>query len=171
MCYEVVNMKLEHQIKIDAPPEVVWRVSIDIERMPELTPTMESVERLDDGPLGVGSKALIKQPGMPKAEWQVTAMTEGESFTWETRVRGIGMIATHELVPIGASGSASGSASGIASECASAEVGTLNTLRVEMSGVVAALLWPFVRRSVRKALEQENAGIKAACEADGKEGF
>lgn len=170
MCCEVVTMKLEHQIIIDAPRELVWRVSIDIERMPELTPTMESAERLDDGPLGVGSKALIKQPGLPMAEWRVTAMTEGESFTWSTRVRGINIVATHELELVRAPVGASAGAVGDASVGTSAGEGTANTLRVEMSGVVGVLLWPFIRRSVRKALVQENAGIKAASEKAAKEG-
>ena len=44
--------------------------------------------------------------------------------------------------------------------------GTRSVLHLEMSGPVAALLAPFVRRSVRRALERENSGLKARCEAD-----
>jgi hypothetical protein len=55
------------------------------------------------------------------------------------------MVATHELIPVG--------------------TGTKSTLRIEMSGIAAVLLWPLIRASVQKSLEQENAGLKAECEA------
>ena len=44
--------------------------------------------------------------------------------------------------------------------------GTRNTLRVEMKGFWAALLSPLLRPMVRKALRQENAGLKARCEGE-----
>ena len=66
-------MKLGHVIHIDAPPEVVWAVTEDIERWPEWTPTVESAKRLDQGRLDIGSTALLKQPGLPEATWVVTA--------------------------------------------------------------------------------------------------
>lgn len=137
-------MKLENRKLIDAPPSIVWRVTENIERWPHWTPTMNSVTRLDDGPFDVGSTARIKQPGLPEAEWRVTALTRGESFTWEARVRGMHLVATHEMAPSGD--------------------GTLSVLRVDISGIAAVLLWPLIRISVRKALEKENAGLKAECE-------
>jgi hypothetical protein len=114
-------MKLENAIQIDAPPEVVWAVTEDLERWPQWTPTMESVKRINQGQLEVGSAALIKQPGLPETKWVVTALTARERFTWETRIRGIHMIATHEIT--------------------AAKNGTLSVLRVEMVGLVARLLW------------------------------
>lgn len=142
---ELVDMKLENEKTIAAAPAVVWGVTVDIEHWPEWTPTVESVVRLDEGPFDVGSTARIKQPGLPEAVWRVTALEVGAGFTWETRVRGMRMVAAHELTPAGE--------------------GTKNTLRLEITGVVAVLLWPLIRRSVRRALEQENTGLKAACEA------
>lgn len=138
-------MKLEHVIHIDAPPEVVWDVIVDVEGWPAWTPTIDTAKRLDDGPFDVGSKALLKQPGLTEATWVVTSLTQGERFTWESRIRGIRMIATHEIV--------------------AAETGAQNVLRIEMSGWVAILLGPLIRVSVRRALEQENTGLKKHCEA------
>ena len=137
-------MKLENRKQIDAAQSDVWSVTENIERWPQWTPTVDSVKRLDDGPFDVGSVALLKQPGLPATEWRVTAMTRGQGFTWEARSRGIRMVATHELVPTG--------------------IGTESILRIEMSGLAAILMWPLIRASVRKSLEQENAGLKAECE-------
>lgn len=138
-------MKLENHKQIDAPPAVVWAVTEDVERWPEWTPTVQSAQRLDDGPFDVGSKARIKQPGLPETEWTVTSLSRGNGFTWETRVRGMHLVATHALAPSG--------------------VGTNSTLHIEMSGVAAVLLWPLIRSSASKSLERENAALKAACEA------
>jgi uncharacterized membrane protein len=134
----------EHSIHIAAPVETVWAVTEDVARWPEWTPTMRSVRRVDDGPFQVGSAARIKQPGMPEAVWTVTELVRGERFTWGGRALRIRMRATHELAPDGS--------------------GTRNVLRVEMSGFVAALLSPLLRPAVRRALRQENEGLKARCE-------
>ena len=137
-------MMLENVICIDAPQSVVWTVTMDIERWAQWTPTVTRVKRLDSGPLTRGSAALIKQPGLPEAKWVVTALIPGERFTWETRIRGIRMIATHEL--------------------STQETKTQSLLRVEMSGIMARLLWPLIGFSTRRSLERENISLKAKCE-------
>ncbi len=137
-------MLLEHSIQIDAPPSVVWRVTEDVESWPQWTPTVESIARVDSGPLEVGSTARIKQPGLPSTDWVVTELTHGERFAWQSRVRGIRLKAIHEITAIGA--------------------GTQVVLRLEVSGAVAVLLWPVIRSAALRALEQENAGLKARCE-------
>ena len=60
-------MKLENVVHIDAPQEVVWAVTEDIERWPEWTPSVESVTRIDHGQFDVGSAAnvvvgMLRQP-------------------------------------------------------------------------------------------------------------
>jgi hypothetical protein len=138
-------MKLEDQKQIEAPPTVVWSVTEDVERWPAWNEVFQAVQRLDDGPFEVGSVTRIKQPGLPETQWRVTALTSGESFTWEARANGIHMIATHELSTVG--------------------TGTSSILRIEMSGIVAVFLWPLLRSSVRKSLQREHACLKVKCEA------
>ena len=137
-------MRVEHTIRIEAPPERVWEVTRDVERWPEWTPTVTSVGLVGEGPFGLGSVARIRQPLQPESEWVVTEYAEGRRFAWETRRRGLRMTGTHDL-------SAEGS-------------GTRNTLSLDAGGVLAALLWPVLRLAIRRALADENRGLKARCE-------
>lgn len=138
-------MMLHNVMDIDAPRNVVWSVTIDIERWPQWTPTVKSVKRLDEGPFACGSAALIQQPGLPKAKWVVTELISGERFTWESRILGMRIVATHAL--------------------STKETATQSVLRVGMSGIVARLLWPVMSFFARRSLERENLGLKAKCEA------
>lgn len=137
-------MTLEDTIHIAALPDVVWAVTEDIERWPEWTPTVTAARRLDDGPFGIGSRARIKQPAQPETDWTVTEYVHGERFTWESGRHGLRMAGSHRIWRD--------------------ESGTFNTLRLEASGVVAALFWPLLRVAIRRALEAENRGLKARCE-------
>jgi hypothetical protein len=138
-------MMLQNVICIDAPQSVVWDVTVDVERWPQWTPTFKSVKRLDEGPFACGSVAQIHQPGLPEAEWVVTAVIPGEQFSWESRILGMRMIATHELSTQGTR--------------------TQSVLRVEMSGIGAVLMGPVISYFARRSLQRENACLKAKCEA------
>ena len=115
-------MTVEDTIHIEAPPEVVWAVTEDLERWPEWTPTVASVFRLDEGPFGLGSTVRIRQPGQPASTWTVTEFVRGARFAWETRRPGLRMKAWHDAEADG--------------------TGTVNRLRLEAKGVLVALLRP-----------------------------
>jgi uncharacterized membrane protein len=138
-------MTVTNTIHISAAPDTVWAVTIDVERWPEWTPTVTSVEILTDKPLRLGSIARIKQPMQPAADWVVTEFVSGRRFAWETRRASLRMKGIHEL--------------------SAEDAGTANVLRVEAQGILASLLWPMLRLAIGKALADENRGLKARCEA------
>jgi uncharacterized membrane protein len=131
-------------ITIAAPPEAVWGVYTDVERWPEWTPAMRKIERLDDGPLALGSTARIEADRSPTSVWTVTEYTEGRSFTWETSTMGVKIVGWHSVEPDGA--------------------GSRASMGVRMSGLMSTLLRPMLRSVARRNLPLEAAGLKSQCE-------
>ena len=70
----------------------------DVAGWPQWTPTIVRVERLDQGPFQVGSRAKVRQPRLPHAVWEVTEVVDGRSFTWEAKGPGMKTIARHDVV-------------------------------------------------------------------------
>jgi uncharacterized protein YndB with AHSA1/START domain len=135
----------QHSIDIEASPERVWEVMADIERWPEWTSSIISIEKLTEGDLAVGTRARVHALGAPESEFTVTSAEPGNSFTWETRVRGARSIAGHVIEP-----TASGSRA---------------TLSIEVGGIVAALLRPILSRTVVRNLRFEAEGLKQRAES------
>ena len=138
---------MEQSITIDiaAPAERVWEVMSDVERWHEWTPTVTSVTRLDAGPLGVGSRAKVVQPKLPEAEYAVTELSPGRSFTWVATSSGVVTTARHEVDP--------------------PPGGTRVRLSVSQAGWLGRLMAPFYRGLTDRYLANEANGLKATCEA------
>ena len=92
-------MHLTRSIDIQAPPEVVWSVWADVERWPEWTESVSRVERLDPGPLAVGTRVRIRQPKFPTVVWRVTDLDEGRGWTWVSASPGALVTASHRVEP------------------------------------------------------------------------
>lgn len=137
-------MKIEHRIEIEAPVERVWELTLDVESWPQLTPTITSVERLDAGPMGLGSQARIKQPAQGTRVWTVTEFEPGRRFAWATRLLGHRMTGRHDLMPRGS--------------------GMTNTLTVDIEGPFAPVIGRIAGGQIRKAIRLENEGFKRAAE-------
>jgi hypothetical protein len=137
-------MVIEHAIHIDASPETVWTVTVDVERWPEWSPTVTSAQPVGGGPLRLGIEVRVRQPLQPAAMWVVVALERGRRFAWETRRPGLHMVATHDITPAGA--------------------GTTNVLRLEAGGLMATLLRPLLALAFRRALAAENRGLRKRCE-------
>src|SRR5690606_19416484 len=69
----------------------------DLEHWADMLPTVDEVTRLDDGPIGEGSRFRLRQPGLPAATYVVTHWQPNERFTWESRSPGVVGVADHRL--------------------------------------------------------------------------
>ncbi|MEV6848155.1 SRPBCC family protein [Actinoplanes sp. NPDC051411] len=132
-------MRYEETTLIDAPVELIWRLTTDIDDWPAFMPTVQRLDRLDDGPVRVGSTARLKQPGQTPAVWTVTRLDPMREFTWETQRLGIRMTGRHLLEPSG--------------------TGTRNTLVLETAGPAAGVFSALFGTLMRKSLHQEAAAF------------
>lgn len=138
-------MEITNELTIDAPVDVVWGLTQDVEAWPSMTPTMTRVERLDDGPLRVGSTARVKQPGQRATTWTVTRLEPSHVFEWRTHSLGSDFVGRHTLSSEGA--------------------GCRNTLRVEVTGRGASLVGRLLGGRIAAAIATENDGFRRAAEA------
>jgi uncharacterized membrane protein len=91
-------MRFDHSSTIQASPERVWEVFSDVERWPDWTPTVDSVERLDAGRIHIGARTRIRQPKLPVAVWEVTELKDGEYFEWVSKAPGITTTGGHRVI-------------------------------------------------------------------------
>ncbi|OUR96808.1 hypothetical protein A9Q84_10735 [Halobacteriovorax marinus] len=137
-------MKLKHSITINSPLASVWSTTVDVNNWNKWTPTIET-SSLNDESFSLGSSATIKQPDMAESIWTITQFEDKESFTWETSVPGLKMIASHRLVEVNPNE-------------------TTNILILEVKGLLSFILWPILKGKIRNSLEKENEGLKSFCE-------
>lgn len=86
-------------IEIAAPTDTVWSVMADVERWSEWTESVTKVQRLEAGPLVVGSTARIEQPGVAAATWQVQSIEPGHRFVWSTGNALVRAFGDHRVEP------------------------------------------------------------------------
>ena len=137
--------RFEHSIAISAPPERVWGILVDVERWPARIPTVDRVERLDDGPLAVGARTRLAQPKLPEEVWTVTELTAGTAFTWTSSSTGVRVTASHVVEP--------------------SPEGSRLTLAVDIAGWMAPVGWLMTKSLTQRYVRTEAASIKAAAEA------
>jgi len=136
---------LQRTITIAAPPERVWAIVVDVERWPERIPTVDAVERLDTGPLAVGSRTRLEQPRLPAAVWTVTELVDGSSYTWESKSTGVTVTASHVVEPD--------------------PDGSRLTLALQVSGPMSGIGWLMSRSVSKRYVETEAASIKKEAES------
>lgn len=136
--------KFEITVDIDAPPDVVWNVMIDVEHWHEWTPSITRIERLQAGPLAVGSRALVRQPKLRPAVWTVTQLVPGSNFIWESRTPGVRVTGDHIVKPH--------------------DGGSQVTLSVRLEGVFGGLVGALLKGLNNHYLRLEAAGLKQRAE-------
>jgi uncharacterized membrane protein len=137
-------MITDSAIEIGAPAALVWDVFSDVERWPEWTASVTALAALDGSGLAVGRRFEIKQPRLPKLVWEVTALDEGASWTWEQRSPGGRTIAVHDVEAQGGR--------------------TLVRQRLDQQGPVGSLVARLMGGTTKRYLELEAQGLKARSE-------
>lgn len=133
------------QVEIDAPRSSVWAVLVDVAQWPQWTPTVTRVQRLEAGPLALGSRTRIKQPKLLPAIWQVTELDENAGlFTWAAHSPGVVITARHLLKD--------------------APAGTLATFSLRISGLAAPLVSLLLDGLSRQYVATEAYSLKALSE-------
>ncbi len=135
----------ERTVTVAAPPARVWEVVSDVEGWPEWHPACDEVRLLDPGPLRVGSRAVVRQPRLPAATWEVTELDEGRSFTWVTRAPGSVTTGGHHVTPTGD--------------------GATLTLELDQAGPLGTVVGLALRGLVGRYVGFEAEGIKARSES------
>lgn len=109
-----------------------------------MTPTVVSVERLDDGDLRVGSSARVTPPRMPVAVWTVTELEPGSRLVWEARILGSRFVGGHHLTPT--------------------PDGTPKTLTLDVEGWSACPFSLVAGSAMRQTIATENDGFRHVAE-------
>ena len=138
-------MDLERSVDVAADLTRTWAALVDIESWPRFSRSMRSVERLDEGPLRVGSRARVRQPGSPALVWEVTVLRPHEVFTWVATTAGVRIVGDHRLAP-------------------NPDGTTHLTLGIEQSGALAGLVGALTRRRTSRFLDWEADGLRRAGE-------
>lgn len=141
-------MEFSTTTDVEAPADIVFAVLIDVERWPEWTSTVTSVERLDEpsSPLAISSRIRIVQPKVPRAEWTVTDLEPGRGFRMMSRSPGATVVADHWAEPLD-----DGQRSRV-------------TLSVTFSGWLGRIIARVMRGLNERYLAQEAAGLKRRSE-------
>ncbi|WP_433018070.1 SRPBCC family protein [Kribbella sp. CA-294648] len=96
-------MRFDYSATIQATPGRVWEIFSDVARWAAWSPTIDSVERLDEGPIYIGARTRIRQPKLPVAVWEVTELIEGEYFEWVARGPGVKTTGGHRVSEVSGS--------------------------------------------------------------------
>jgi uncharacterized protein YndB with AHSA1/START domain len=131
--------------EIDAAPEAVWDVLVDVTQWPSWLPTTNAVRRLDHGPFGFDSAAEVRQPRLPRNVWRVTEFEPGRRFEWSTRSPGVEIRGDHLVEPL------DGGRSRV-------------TLKTETSGLLSGLLGLLYGTLNQRYITLEALSLKRRCE-------
>jgi len=131
-------------VEIGAPPGEVWAVMRDVERWNLWTPSIKRIKRLDTGPFGAGSRALVFQPRLLPAVWRVTVFEADRGFTWVSGGPGIRVTGLHRIEP--------------------SPHGCRVTLSVTYEGVMARLVVRMLGTITERYIGWEAEGLKRKCE-------
>ena len=139
-------MRFEQSINIEAPQDKAWAVVSDVERWPERTASVTSVELQNNPPFGLSSIALVRQPKLPPTKWRVTRFDPPEFFEWVAKSPINTTIAGHRVTATG-------------------DATCRLTLTLEWKGIATPILALLYKNLTHRYLTMECEGMKRAAEA------
>jgi hypothetical protein len=135
-----------HVVEVHVSPARVWSVLLDVERWPEWTTSVTRVQRMDIGPLTLGSRTRIWQPRLMPAVWQVTSLDlKRHIFAWTARNFGMKIVARHQVESVAAHSRV--------------------TLSLDYHGLLGAVMARAYRDLNWDYIAREANGLRARCEA------
>jgi uncharacterized membrane protein len=139
--------RVARTVHIEAPAADIWAVLTVVEGWPSWASQVRRLERLEPGPLALGSRVRISAPRLPASVWVVTEYEEPRSFTWESAfLPGVRLIGWHVLTPDAS--------------------GTNVELALEATGALGRLLNPILARAIfNRNTRTATDGLKRHIEA------
>ena len=136
-------MRFSASVEINTAPENVWVLVNNVEEWPKWIPSLKKIERLTEGPFGVGSRVLVVAKSLITVNLLMTIaeFTVGRRVVMEGKVLGVRMTRYYELEPLGQ-----------------------NRTKLTAGGEVSGILAFLVRRGGQKVSEDIVQGLKKKVE-------
>ena len=136
-------MKFSASAEINASPEKAWALLNNAEEWPRWIPSLKKIEKVTEGPLGVGSRVLVVARSLITVNlWMtITEFVAGRRVVMEGKVLGVKMTRYYEMEPVGQ-----------------------NRTKLAAGGEVSGLLAFLVRRGGQKLSEEIVQALKKKVE-------
>ena len=98
-------MKFRASVEINSTPEKTWALLKNVEEWPKWIPSLKKIEKVTEGPLGVGSQVLVVAKSLITVNllMTITEFVAGRRVVMEGRVLGVKMTRYYEMEPVGQS--------------------------------------------------------------------
>ncbi len=95
-------MKFSASVEINATPEKAWALLNNVEEWPKWIPSLKKIEKVSEGPLGVGSRVLVVARSLITVNllMTITEFVPGRSVVMEGKVLGVRMKRYYEMEPV-----------------------------------------------------------------------
>lgn len=97
-----MKMKFSSSVEIDAPPEKVWALVNELEEWPQWIPSIKRIEKLSEGPLGIGSQIRVTAKSIMtvKLLMTITEFVPGQRAVMQGKVLGTKMTRYYTFEPV-----------------------------------------------------------------------
>jgi carbon monoxide dehydrogenase subunit G len=98
-------MKFSASVEINSSPERTWALVNNVEEWPKWIPSLKKIEKVTQGPLGVGSQVLVVAKSLITVNllMTITEFVAGRRVVMEGGVLGVKMTRYYEMEPVGQS--------------------------------------------------------------------